>query len=132
MPEIVHAEVCPVPCSRCMQSSHTIGTFLVGSCPNGLPAVGPCVNGMCGTGYVCNLANNLCCTPGMRYPLECMCMRMQGAEAQVNQKMHQLCVSACANGLIPVGPCVNGQCGTGFTCNTATNMCCPSLASKSF
>lgn len=35
-----------------------------GTCPNGLPAVGPCVNGMCGPGFVCNLANNLCCTPG--------------------------------------------------------------------
>jgi hypothetical protein len=75
-------------------------------CPVGQTSIGPCVNGVCPTGYTCygNSPNQMCC----------------GA-ANSNT-----CLAEDA-----AGPCISGECQSGFTCDTTQQQCCPNIIGTS-
>ncbi|KHN84768.1 Uncharacterized protein K04H4.2 [Toxocara canis] len=72
-------------------------------CPGGLPSTGrPCFNS-CPNGQIC--IAGVCCP--------------QISSPAFNP------ISSCPSGGVAAGSCINGLCGTGFSCVTPINLCCP-------
>ncbi|VDK26368.1 unnamed protein product, partial [Anisakis simplex] len=74
-------------------------------CLDGSQAVGACIRGQCGGGFVCT-TGNVCCPSN------------SGTQEGTSSS------SACPNGGHSVGVCVNNMCPVGFSC--LNNHCCPS------
>ena len=85
---------------------------LLAVCPGGQTPVSTCQQG-CSQGYTCT-ASNVCCP-----------QVTQSRELVVIVHCHRCSTAVtCPSGVGAVGACINGQCGTGFTCNLQTNLCC--------
>ncbi|KJH47800.1 hypothetical protein DICVIV_06092 [Dictyocaulus viviparus] len=86
---------------------------------------GPCNNGQCPTGFTCNTYADICCpttttTPRRHYVEQNTRHSHYGRPVHNYIPIPGLCAVA-----VQSGPCNNGQCPTGFTCNTYADICCP-------
>ncbi|KAK6055615.1 hypothetical protein COOONC_06882 [Cooperia oncophora] len=113
--------------------------------------IGPCTAAGCGVGYACdNDATNPQCCPVVNY---------QDPQFQIGPAVSGMCPvgyvavyppsSANADGTndgvcvdlqtvpnlcaaaVQAGPCTNGACQTGYTCNTYADICCPTTTAFS-
>nr|CDJ81615.1 Protein T10E10.4 [Haemonchus contortus] len=123
----------------------TASSVLVGNCEVASMGIGPCTAAGCGVGYACdNDATNPQCCPVVNY---------QDPQYQIGPAVSGMCPvgyvavyppsSANADGTndgvcvdlqtvpnlcaaaVQAGPCNNGACQTGYTCNTYADICCP-------
>ncbi|ETN83805.1 CC domain protein [Necator americanus] len=123
----------------------------VGTCETASMGIGPCTAAGCGVGYACdNDATNPQCCPVVNYrdvqyqigpavsgmcPVGYVAVYPQSS-ANADGTNDGVCVDLqtvpglCAVA-VQAGPCSNGQCSTGYTCNTYADICCPTTTAFS-
>uniref|UniRef100_A0A914DVI5 Chitin-binding type-2 domain-containing protein n=1 Tax=Acrobeloides nanus TaxID=290746 RepID=A0A914DVI5_9BILA len=135
----------------CCQNNNNNGYKAVVICPGGSTSSGSCNNNnQCGSG--CSCIQNNCCCSNNGYTAYAICQNGEtssnncnsntqcGNMCYCNQQSKTCCCGNnntydrknviitipkdmfCLDGTQAVGACVNGQCGTGFTCSN--NICC--------